>query len=111
MKITRGDTYRFKFQRKDGSGEAILSKANKLYFTVKEDYESEDALIQKTIDDMDFDDETGYYSFTLEPNDTDNLKYGDYVYDIEVKQNDYTKTIIKGNFIIREEVTFAGNEV
>lgn len=111
MEIIRGDTYVFKFKRKDADGEVILNKARHLYFTVKKNYNSDEVIIQKTIDDMTFDDETGYYTFRIEPSDTDGLKYGDYVYDIEVKQNDYTKTIIKGSFIIKSEVTFVGDEV
>ena len=112
MKIIRGDTGFYKFQRKNENGEPILLKADKMYFTVKQNYNTSKILFQKTIDDITFDSE-GYYHLTINPSDTDNLDYGNYVYDIEVIQEDdnYKKTISKGAFIVEKEVTFVGNEV
>ena len=109
MQITRGDTKALKFQRK-ANGEPILTMANKVYFTVKLNYKEKEALFQKTIDDMTFD-ASGYYHFTINPEDTNNLDYGDYVYDLEIKTDNYTKTISKGAFSVTNEVTFSNNEV
>ena len=111
MEIIRGDTQQYKFQRKDVDGNVITQQATKVYFTVKENYNVNKVLIQKTIEDMTFDSD-GTYHFAITADDTNNLYYGNYVYDIEVKQgNDYTKTIAKGVFKITEEVTFESNEV
>ena len=111
MEIIRGDTQEYKFQRKDANGDVITQEATSVYFTVKENYIVDKVLIQKTIEDMTFDSD-GTYHFTITADDTNDLYYGDYVYDIEVKQGDeYTKTIAKGVFKISEEVTFESNEV
>lgn len=56
-------------------------------------------------------DQDGTYHFTIEPTDTNNLKFGTYVYDIEVKQNGIVSTIAMGDFILLDEVTYAENEV
>lgn len=109
MLITRGDIKKIKFQRRK-EGQPILEKADKIYFTVKETHYKKEVVIQKTIDDMEFD-EQGYYHLIITPEDTNELKYGEYVFDIEVIVEEYKKTLIKGTFKIEEEVTFAENEV
>ena len=65
--------------------------------------------IEKTIDDMTFDEE-GIYHFTIEPKDTDKLAYGKYVFDIEVIDKNVKTTICRDEFKITEEVTFSENE-
>ena len=109
--IVRGDTKILKFQRKNDEG-VITDKAKELYFTVKETTNKSDYILQKKLDDgIEFDTSDHYYRITISPEDTNNLYYGTYKYDIEVKEDEYTKTIELGDFIIKEEVTFVGNEV
>ena len=111
ISITRGDTKVLKFQRKNEDG-VIETEAKELYFTVKENSNKQNYLFQKTLDNgITFSDEDYYYRITISPDDTNNLYYGTYMYDIEVKEDDYVKTIDLGEFVIKEEVTFAGNEV
>ena len=112
MRLTRGDTKYFKFARKDAEGNIITERAEKLYFTVKPDFDEDEVVIQKTIDDMTFD-EDGWYHFVLEPDDTNYLEFSAYVYDIEVyiPSRDYVQTIAKGYFILDKEVTHKRNEV
>lgn len=111
LRIIRGDTYQYKFQRKNSDGTPILVEADKIFFTVKKSEEDKDFVLQKTIEDMTFDEE-GFYHFTIEPEDTDGLKYGDYVYDIEIimDRGKYKKTRKRGVFKIDYEVTFVENE-
>ena len=109
IKIVRGDTNYFKFERKDDEGNVITTKASKLYFTVKNTYNSSDVKIQKTIEDMEFNE--GVYTFTIDGNDTDDLSYGTYKYDLEVVEDNYKKTISIGDFVIEKEVTFTEDEV
>jgi len=109
MQITRGDTSAYKFQCKNSSGEVILDRADKVYFTVKKSYEDSAAVLQKTIDDMTFDQE-GNYHFTIEASDTEMLDYGTYVYDIEITRGSVVKTISQGNFKITYEATWANNK-
>lgn len=109
MQITRGDSKGLKFQRKS-NGEPIMQVADNIYFTVKVNNYVDEVVFQKTINDMDFD-EYGYYHFVINPEDTNGLNYGDYVYDLEVKEEEYTRTISQGIFSITKETTFPINEV
>lgn len=109
--IVRGDTKVLKFQRKNDDG-VITEKASEVYFTVKENSNKSDYILQKKLDDgIDFSTEDYYYRITISPEDTNKIYYGTYKYDIEVKEEEYTKTIDIGDFIVKEEVTFAENEV
>lgn len=112
MNMTRGDTYEFKFQRKNQNKKVITEKPDKMFFTVKENYYLKDFLFQKRLEDnsITYDEETNYYMLTINPEDTNDLSYKDYVYDIEIIDGDKVKTIAKGKLKITEEVTFAENE-
>lgn len=110
MKQIRGDTRKYYFQRLNADGTPITMRPDRLYFTVKKKTTDKVVLIQKTLDDMEIDDD-GTYHFTILPEDTDNLKYMNYVYDIEVITDGVKTTIAKGGFIIEDEVTFAEDEV
>ena len=115
ISIIRGDTAKFSFYRKDKDGHVILSQPEAIYFSVKNSpYESK-TIIQKKLSDMEFDDETGKYTFYINPEYTNNLVYGTFDYDIEVKDTidelQYTKTIAIGKFEIQKEITFSSNEV
>lgn len=109
IELTRGDTCLKKFQRKDQNGDPIHIRAREIFFTVKKAFTSQNYLFQKTLDDMTFD-EAYYYHITIEPEDTNGLAYGDYAFDIEVKELNYTQTIAKGILRVTEESTWAVNE-
>lgn len=109
LSMTRGDTAGFKFQRLDNDGNVIEARPNKLFFTVKKSYEDEGFVFQKKLDDMTFD-ENFWWHFRILPEDTDRLKYGTYVYDLETIQSGVKSTISKGNLIISSESTWAINE-
>lgn len=111
MEMTRGDSGYFYFQRLDDNGDPITVKADHCWFTVKTNDMQKEPVIQKTIEDMTFDDD-GTYHITILPEDTNELQYGEYIYDIEVLNEDgYKKTISKGIFELTWESTFANNEV
>lgn len=111
IKIRRGDIQYFTFKRKNENGETITTIPKNIYFSVKESYNSRYPIIQKTLNDMTMDVD-GTYHFRILPIDTNKLKYGNYVYDLEVYDEDnYVKTISIGEFRIIEEVTFNSNEV
>lgn len=110
MQQIRGDTKQYYFQRKRADGTVITDAPDSLYFTVKKNYIDKEPVLQKTLNDMTLDDD-GTYHFTIEPEDTDNLQYKDYVFDIQVTADGVKTTIAKGSFVIEEEVTFAENEV
>jgi len=107
IKFTRGDTYKFKFQRKDANNEPILVKAEKMWFTIKKNNKTTEKLVQKTLADIVFDNE-GFYHVTIEHDDTKNLKYKKYVCDIQVENAGVVTTIFKDTITLDKEVTFEG---
>lgn len=111
ISVIRGDTKLFKFERKDSSGETITDTPASIFFTVKEEDLPDEFLIQKTIDDMQMD-EDGVWRFTLAPEDTDEMEVGTYKFDIQITSQEGVKTTVAiGAFRVTEEVTFASNEV
>lgn len=112
LEMTRGDTESFKFCRNGDNGQPILTSANKAYFTVKTAIGGKKVL-QKTISDMTFNGETGYYSFTIDPADTKDLTPDKYVYDVKVivTMGNYKHTVVSGPFTIYANVTDPDDEV
>lgn len=110
IEFIRGDTQFFKFQIKDGEGKQIqLTDVDKLYFTVKQNANSEEILIQKKYpENIQYSD--GYFNFVLNSEDTSDLAYGTYNYDIELKSGDYVKTLGQGTITLTEEITFRSDE-
>ena len=106
MKITRGDTYKFKFQRRDTNNQPIMTISQKMWFTVKQNYYTDNIKIQKTLDNGIEFTEDGYYHITIEHDDTKDLSYGDYVCDIQVENDGVVSTIYKDVISLTEEVTF-----
>lgn len=112
MQMRRGDTKKFKFQRKTKNKEVITTKPEKMYITFKNNTKEKTFLFQKTFDNgITYDEDTNYYHVVIKPEDTDKLFYKNYCYDIEIINNGEPKTIKVDNLEILEEVTFACNEV
>ena len=110
MEITRGDYKSFRFERKNKNQEVIMEKPEKMYLTIKNNSYENKALIQKTLDNgIEF--ENGVYRVIFLPEDTENMAFGEYIYDIEVINDDKPKTIKIDKFLVNEEVTHKENEV
>lgn len=112
MEFTRGDTYKFKFQRLDKDNQPIMTKADKMWFTVKDNYYTNNILFQKTLENntITFTDD-GYYHITINPEDTNNLEFRDYYFDIQREINENILTIAKDTLTLTYEVTSANDEV
>lgn len=80
IKINRGTTLNLKAQRKDINGDPIMTQAQEIYFVVKKRWTDKTPVFMKDLSQMTFD-EDGYYHFTIEVEDTENLPYGVYVWD------------------------------
>lgn len=101
--IVRGDSADFDIYLPilDDKGEIIgeytLQEGDTLLFTVKKNTRTTDILIQKS----------GQH-ISLEPTDTKDLSYGNYVYDAELTYaSGFVDTVILPSpFVITEEVTF-----
>ena len=112
MKMRRGDTKKFKFQRKAKDGNVITAKPEKMYITFKYKDEKE-ALFQKTFEKgITYNETTNFYHITINPEDTDKLPFTTLKYDIEVINSaNEVKTIKVDELELLEEVTFKNNEV
>ena len=99
IKLIRGDTAYFNVEIRDEYNEIYdLQDTDKLVFTVKASVYDEDVLIQKDI----------RRNITIDHDDTKNLSYGDYVYDIQLtKDNGEVNTVIPPTkFSVLEEVNY-----
>ena len=112
MQITRGNTKYLKFQRHYCDDEVITELPQNIYFSIKYDYNQDEFLIQKTLNNgIEYDTKDNYYYITINPDDTEDLPYGKYYFDIKVVDNDYKNTIACDELEITERVTSANNEV
>lgn len=108
INLTRGDTGRYKFQRLDFDGNVLSTIPSAIYFTVKNSFDDTAFIFQKTIVDF-TKDSAHWWHFVIEPSDTETLPCGNYVYDIEVTDEDIT-TISKGSFELKKEATWKVNK-
>jgi len=105
--ITRGDTERFEvslFDKEDDIQRDFIT-GDKVYFTVKTSTQTKEKIIQKTIENF----TDGKAIVLLESSDTQDLKYYDYVYDVQMitDSGSTVTTIIKpSKFVVEEEVTY-----
>ena len=113
MTITmpRGDIRPIHFNIYDSEGACCPIEFDEIYFTVKRSYSDTAFLFQKRLytgtiwrcDDHG-------YEFIIEAADTDNLKIGKYVCDIELLYGTELKQTTVGELVLTNEVTFASNE-
>lgn len=84
-KLIRGDTFAFKLPVKLKNKATLKQETvDTIYITARKDTrEDADAIFQKSIEDIHIDDE-GYCHAMFKPEDTENLDYGFYIFDIEI---------------------------
>ena len=110
ISMPRGDLRQIKFSINDSSG-IVKTDFDEIYITFKKSYIHDEALFQKKLTTGDIEkDEQGYYHFAINPEDTNNLNYGKYVFDIEVYLESLIKQTTVGTLELTNEVTFVGNE-
>lgn len=100
IELTRGDTLILEVTLKDeNGGDYTPTENDKVYFRLKRNATAKDMLVEKMIP-------TDTMILQLNPLDTDGLKFGTYVYEIElVTENDYHFTAIANEeFVISEEL-------
>lgn len=113
LSIIRGDDCAILFKRIDKeTKEVIKTVPEKVYFTVKKNCCDDEVVFQKKLDDgISFDSESGVYTVTINRNDTCEMMYFGYSYDIEIISNEKAKTLLIGKLYVKKEVTHTGNEV
>lgn len=111
LSLNRGTTVKYKFQRLDYNGGPILTRAEELYFIVKKRWTDSEAIITKDLSDMTFDEE-GYYHFTITPEDTENMAYGRYVWDVTPVEdnNAYRAKPARGYLVVGNSAGWIINE-
>lgn len=106
FKFFRGDTFAFKTKLILANSEIPkIGDIDTIFITCKEgESDGSKIVFQKNKEDIKFD-EKGYIHVVFEPEDTENLIVGKYVFDIEVTlTNGYRKTK-KGEFTLEYDVT------
>jgi len=112
LEFTRGDSQNLILDLVDGSGNKInLGNEEMIYMTVKRNSRDEDYIFQKKLGDGIEKREDGKYIVKILPSDTNNLDYGSYGYDIELKSDSIVKTLGIYTLTLTEEYTHARNEV
>ena len=100
ISITRGDTLNLEIKLTDQNGDDyVLQEGDELVFTLKKDVYTQEILLQKNI---------SRNRLTITHIETQTMKYGKYVYDVQLTQSngDVTTVIKPSKFIITEEVNF-----
>ena len=106
--VIKGDSYTLQWTftyKTDGS--AFDPSSFDFWFTVKEDFTDLDAAaeIQKTTSD--FTVSSNVVSLILSPSDT-KFTPGSYWFDFQVKNGSDIRTLSRGQFIVKSEVTISG---
>lgn len=105
--MIKGDTLAFDFQVQGLGGATPTSIA----FTCRENPESEAYYFQSaldngiTLDNYDTETDTATYSVRVRPDKTEELSAGRYYYDLQMKVNGDTLTLMKGRLNIDWDVT------
>jgi hypothetical protein len=107
--MVRGDSKAYKFQRKDREGNILTDTPTTLFFTVKTSFKTQEYVLQKNLENM-YITQDGYWHFVLNPEDTEDLPYGKYCWDIQVVQDGFKTTIARGYLVLTDESTWEVNE-
>ena len=109
--MPRGDIRPVRFTVRSPDTQEVVSDLDEVYFTVKRNYTDRDFLFQKRLTNGDIEKlQDDSYQFSIMPGDTDGLKIGKYVFDIELVRGNDLKQTFAGDFVLTNEVTFAENE-
>ena len=110
FEFPRGDTCPISFDITDSEGNELDLTDAELYFTMKKSYSTNNFILQKkkSTSGITVDGKKG--SLVLTHNDTAELGYGKYVYDIQIKSGDYVKTLVLGEITLTNESTWKTNE-
>jgi hypothetical protein len=111
ISIIRGDTEGLFFTLTSKGNVPIMGITEEIYWTMKKSYKASEAILQKKWSDGDIlFTANGQGQIILEHDDTAQLPYGTYVYDIQFKSKDYVCTVIEGELELTDESTHKINE-
>ena len=106
IEIVRGTTNTFQIEVRDANGDLLAAgKDEKVIFGVKRNAEDDNLIIAKAATMTD----TGIFTVTLSPADTEGLKFGRYFYDVGLQSGEQYYNIIEPMpFIIQANITKRG---
>ncbi len=111
IRMPRGDIRLVRFLVNDPDGTVTNIDFTEIYFTVKKTPRDNTYKFQKRLSRGEIIKlGNGDYEVRIEPDDTNNLTYGNYKFDVQLMYATQLKETFVGDFIITEEVTFASNE-
>ena len=110
FEFPRGDTCPVSFDITDANGDELDLSSSEIYFTVKKSYRTSNYIIQKKKSSSEITIDGTKGNLVLTHNDTAELNYGTYVYDIQIKSGDYVKTLALGTISLTNESTWKANE-
>lgn len=110
FEFPRGDTCPISFDITDSEGNELDLSTSEIYFTMKNNYNTTSYIVQKkkSLGGITVNGKQG--SLVLTHDDTAELNYGKYVYDIQIKSGTYVKTLAIGQITLTNESTFKSNE-
>lgn len=115
INIVKGDVSDiYKFQRKYDDETVIKTLPEKMWITFKIGTWCDDALFQKTLEKgIKYSEEDNYYRFRLESEDTCDLDYGTYYFDIAIINEQGEKKTLKKEceLVVEKHCTEKCNEV
>ena len=105
LAMIRGDSESITLSLKDGKAVIPFVTGDTVYFTVKRSPIVDEIALQKIVTEFN---EDGNCIIEIAPNDTKDLEFGSYVYDIQLNRLDGTVTTIVpcSKFAILQEVTY-----
>lgn len=115
IQLVQGDTSKiYKFQRKNVDGEVIKTLPQKMWITFKKASDVDEHIFQKTLEDgITYNEEDNYYRFQIQSEDTADLPYKTYGFDIAIlNELGEKKTLLEdGQLVIKDHYTAKVNEV
>ena len=112
INMPRGDIRSLTIAIRDHDGEITEIEFDDIFFTVKTVYQNKEFIFQKklsngTIEKL----EDGTYFLSIMPEDTNDLQFGQYSFDIEILKGTTIKQTTVGRLCLTPEVTYQINEV
>lgn len=111
IRMARGDMLSRSFVIRSRDGTAFTEQLDNIYLTVKRNENEHDYKFQKRLSDGGiYSLGEGRYQFTILPEDTDNMSYGKYMFDIELVIYGRLKRTYLGELWLTKEITHHYNE-
>ena len=111
VSMPRGDIKLVRFLVQNLDDSQVTVSFTEIYFTVKKTANDREYYFQKKLTTGGIVKlAPGDYQVRIEPEDTQNMKYGNYKFDIQITYENQVKETFVGDFVLTEEITHPENE-